>query len=575
MTATKAAASEPHDLSLDMTSALINGLLIYLASGLFVTALPWWQPFTWASIYNVALWGRRFVMRSIASKPMPLRVRWGRYTHWACAVCAGSAVYWLFVPGNLLMQVAVVICLLCIITSMVLESVGDFWRIAVSLCLVIVPTATRMLFEPHPFSVVLGAGGFAAGATWWLLWRRQQSIWQAQFVMRQRAEIAAEALAETTLARARFFAAANHDLRQPVHALGIYLGMLETGKGTPQQSHAVEGMRRSWNALSDLLTQLLDISRAEAGALQPQLRAMHLAEVLSEQIDLHTPTANAQGHRLVTLGGQGLYVWADPLMLARILSNLIDNAIKFSPRGATIALAARRGGGDNCRIQVRDGGAGIPEADQERVFDDFVQIGNPQRDRSAGFGLGLAIARRFTHAMGGQLTLWSRSGAGCVMQVRLPMCAPPRQAALLDKEAPVLASPSLAPQDWGTHRIERLLILEDDPLVAQAMHALAQAWGLECRVLHDGHELLELAKTGDFALCDYRLPAGPTGLEVAAALQGRGIHAALITGEADRHLRNRAEEQRIPLLVKPVTAPQLLALLRNPTLKRPSTTTDP
>jgi len=224
-------------------------------------------------------------------------------------------------------------------------------------------------------------------------------------------------------------------------------------------------------------------------------------------------------------------------------------------------LAARRGDAHDVRIQVRDGGPGIPSADQARVFDDFVQIGNPQRNRQAGFGLGLAIARRFTEAMGGSLTLRSTPGAGCVMQVRLPQsnaAAPASAQQPSPLVSPILALPVI---DWPALGITRLLVLEDDALVARAMQALAQAWGLPCHVVDDGTQALATAQPGDVVLCDIRLPQGPSGLEVAVALQQRGIAVALITGEADPELLAQAQAQQLTLLTKPVTASALHALL--------------
>jgi signal transduction histidine kinase len=553
--------NEPHDLSLDWVSGLIHGALIFAASALFLVTLPWWQPLAWALLYNVALLVRRWLMKRCTTGTAQQRLWAGRYTHWSCAACAGSAAYWLFVPGDQLMQVALVVCLLCIITSMVLESVGDFWRIAVSLSLVVVPTATRLLFQDNLFSIVLGLGGYVAGTGWWLLWKRQQAIWQEQYALRQQAEVAAQALASATLARARFFAAANHDLRQPVHAMGLYLGMLESTGSKPHDPSVLQGLRRSWNALSDLLTQLLDVSRAEAGALQPQLKSIHLVDALHEQVVHHSPAASAHGQRLVTLGGHERYVMADPLMLARVLGNLVDNAIKFSPRGATIVIAARQGTAHDVRIQVRDAGPGIAPEDQERVFDDFTQIGNPQRDRGAGFGLGLAIARRFTAAMGGSLHARSALGAGCTMQLRLPRAEAPRWLTTQPLQISPAVSQVTTQSDWRVRGIHRLLVLEDDPLVAQAMQSLAQTWNLPCEIYSHGRDILQAATPGDVALCDFRLPQGPTGLDVALSLRMRKVAVALVTGEADRNLRAQALQHQLDLLIKPVTAPNLHALL--------------
>lgn len=547
--------TEPRDIGLEGGATLAFGALMLMVSVLFMYALPWWQPLLWAGVYNALLWWRRWYLLRLPGADGGKFKNLRRRAYWVCAAWAGSAAFWLFVPDSPMMHGVLTFGLLCVITSTVLESVGDGLRVALSLFFVMSPTAVRFLFQEDAISVTLGAGAFIAGPAWWELWRRQQRIWREQYDLRQRAEQGARALAESTLAKSRFFAAANHDLRQPVHALGLYLDMLERQPLNREGLAARSGAKRAWEALSTQLNQLLDLARADAGALRPQMERVLLADVLKSQVDHHGIPAMSKGQRLIIRGGDGCHVDADPLMLARVLDNLVGNAIKFSPRGATVALMVRRGGSGAWCIQVRDNGPGIPLAEQKGIFEDFVQGGNGHRDRRAGYGLGLAIARRFTEAMGGTIAVRSCEGRGSVFSVRLSTSIGGDPVVLKFAQEAEGVVPT-----QGLHRpstIRRLLLLEDDELVTDAMRALADDWGLPLVVAAESSEILAVARLGDVALCDIRLPNGESGVAVAAALQERDIPSALISGEVASDVLSEAAKHRLELVIKPVSATQL------------------
>ncbi|RIX44197.1 MAG: hybrid sensor histidine kinase/response regulator [Rhodocyclales bacterium GT-UBC] len=548
------ASPEPRDLGQEAGSILAFGALMFMVSCLFVFSRPWWQPLFWAGVYNMLLWWRWRYLQRVERQARQGLVSAKRTSHWICAAWAGSAGYWLFVPDDPMMHGALTFGMLCVITSIVLECVGDALRVGVALFLVMAPTAIRFLFQSHPISITLGVGAFVAGPVWWELWRRQQRIWSEQYQLRQRAEQGAQALAESTLSKARFFAAANHDLRQPVHALGLYLELLDRQALDAEGRAALSGMQRAWTSLSSQLNQLLDLARADAGALRPALEVIPLADFLENQVAHHAVPAMAKGQRMIACGGEARAILADRLMLGRVVDNLVGNAIKFSPEGATITLLVRYGQAGTWRLQVRDNGPGIASAERELIFEEFVQGGNAERDRQAGFGLGLSIARRFVEAMGGELTLVSPAGAGSTFEVRLPRAnpSPVRRAEAL----PVLPA-------GGRQRLSvapagrRLLLIDDDPMVVEAMHAWCRAWGLAFLSTADGRDALRLAEPVDVVVCDVRLPNGQNGIEIAHAFRDQGRPVILISGEIDASIRTRAEQLQLTLLIKPVAADTL------------------
>lgn len=560
---------------MDWPSRLVNIAGLFVIGGFFVFSLPLWRPLTWSAVYSLLLLWRTWYCLRIDPDKADALDKALRMTRIVCMTWSGSAAYFLFVPDNLLMHVVLALSLVTIASMVTLEIVGDSRLAVISLFLVLIPTGVRFLFQESMISVLMGCGAFLTGPVLWLLWSRQQAIWQEQAVLRQQAELAAQALSESTLARARFFAAANHDLRQPVHAMGIYLDMLRTQALDTRGQEALKGLNNAWQALSGLLTQLMDVSRAEAGALSPQLAALSVTEVFQEQIQHYQALAGSKNIRLVTLAHGPGWVLADRLMLARCLGNLLDNAIKFSAPDSSVVLAARAGEGGVIRLQVRDAGEGIALDEQAHVFDDFVQVGNYQRDRAQGFGLGLAIVKRFAQAMNGSVNLYSKPGHGSVFELRLP-----RADALLPVPAATAIAPLQADAASGADRavlpalpvlpLQRLLLLEDDELVANAMAAVCQTWGVACSVFEDGALLLGQAQAGDVALCDIRLPSGPSGIEVAGQLLQRGIAAALVTGEVDTATRQQIDQMGLELLLKPVNPAHLHATLSRLAAKRAS-----
>lgn len=240
-------------------------------------------------------------------------------------------------------------------------------------------------------------------------------------------------------AKSRFFAAASHDLRQPLHALQLFLADLSRLTNSPEQRVLVGRIEAATSAMTAQLRSLLDISRLDMANITPENKLVSLDEIFDQLSAVYFPTAQAGGTRLM-FKPRSATLETDPALLIRLLGNLVDNAIKFSPRGSVLVCARWRA--NAVRIEVRDNGQGIPAALQQAVYDEFYQVGNQERSADAGLGLGLAIAHRVARLLGANISLRSAVGKGSTFALTLPCLVRHRQAKL-ETAAETSAAPRL------------------------------------------------------------------------------------------------------------------------------------
>lgn len=365
-----------------------------------------------------------------------------------------------------------------------------------------------------------------------------------------------------TLAKSQFLAAASHDLRQPTHALGMFVARLGQLPHDAQTRHLVSNLDASVQAMQDLLDGLLDISKLDAGAMQVNLRAVSVNTLFDQVRRAMANTAADKGLRL-RVRPTRVWVHSDPVLLHRILLNLVSNAVRYTRQGSVLvtcrAPAASEGGG-LARIEVWDSGIGIAPEHHRLVFKEFFQVGNLERDRIKGMGLGLNIVERAALLLGHPLHLRSSLGRGSRFTV----------------EVPVTVAPS---PDGNTRQRERrvinsleglqVLVIEDDVLAREAMVGLLASWG--CKVMAaDGAQaaLRHTAQQGipDVIISDYRLRDGDTGMDVIRAVRaaaGRPVAACLTSGNTEPELIQRARDEGLTLLHKPVRPAKLRSLLRS------------
>ena len=362
---------------------------------------------------------------------------------------------------------------------------------------------------------------------------------------------------QANVAKSRFVASASHDLRQPMHALGLFVDSLrdEVG-GQARPRRMLEGMRNSIDAMTAMFDALLDISRLDAGVIVERRTDFPVRTVLHHVEAMFTPLALEHNVRFSVVASSA-WIRSDRALLERILQNLVSNAIKHAHGGGVVV---------GCRrlpvalsIQVWDAGPGIPPEYQQDIFQEFFQLENPERDRSKGLGLGLAIVDRIARLLKHPVRLRSSPGHGSMFAVEVPYgeggssAAEPAQLELI---ADHFAGACVA-------------VIDDDRASVEAMTGLLEGW--KCVVVGADTEaelIVQLAErqlVPDLIISDYRLRGGRTGLLAVAqvrTLLGRPVPAILITGDTAPDRLIEAHASGLELLHKPVTPGKLRQLMR-------------
>lgn len=364
----------------------------------------------------------------------------------------------------------------------------------------------------------------------------------------EHAQAAHRAAEEANLAKSRFLAAASHDLRQPIHAQGLFLEVLARSKLSAGQHDALANARATWQASAEMLDTLLDFSRIEAGVVEPQMQSFHLQPLFNKIENELAPQADAKGIVYRSRETEAA-VHADPALVALILRNLVSNAIRYTERGGV--LVGCRARGEALLVEVWDTGIGIEPSQHQAIFREFHQLGNAERDRRKGLGLGLAIAQGLARALGQQLTLVSKPGRGTVFRLSLSVA----------RIGVVAGNADIAPSGPNVFDV-RVLVIDDDESVRTGMRQLLGAWGCECDVADSIEEAQALARARPpgLVISDYRLRELRTGAEAIAALRaefGAALPALLITGDTAPQRLREARATGVPLLHKPVLPSEL------------------
>ncbi|WP_339830895.1 hybrid sensor histidine kinase/response regulator [uncultured Parvibaculum sp.] len=351
---------------------------------------------------------------------------------------------------------------------------------------------------------------------------------------------------EANLSKSRFLAHASHDLRQPIHAIGLFaacLRDLDLGPEAAQLVGSVDGAARS---VSGLLGSLLDISRLDVGGIVPQPEPVALGELLRGIVRQNAELAAESGCE-VRVVSSSHWVEADPALLSSMVQNLLSNALKYAP-GARVVLGIRRAG-ETLAVEIADTGPGIPEADLARIFDEFYRAGTPAVRASEGLGLGLAIVRRLGALMSLDVSIASVPGRGTRLRI-----------SGLRPVAPVAATVSRARRQHPLTGLTVCLI-DDDAAVLSASTMLLRRWG--CEVAAFSHP--PASPLGcDAIVSDFDLGPAGDGLDAIAsvrALEGWEVPAVILSGRSEPETLTRLAQAGVPLLRKPVHPAELRAML--------------
>jgi signal transduction histidine kinase len=379
--------------------------------------------------------------------------------------------------------------------------------------------------------------------------------------LRQKSELAEAAqrkAEQASLAKSQFFAAASHDLRQPMQALGLFAASLRETKREPEDARRIDQILSSVDALESLFDELLDISKLDAGYVKP-VAAHFPAQSLFDRLEnAYAPFARKSGLAL-RFEETRETLHTDSILLERVLANLISNALRYTHAGGVdVRCHANEG---RVTIEVADTGQGIPREEHEHVFDEFFQLGNPERDRRKGLGLGLATVRRIAQLIECKVSLESEPGKGSVFSIAVPAGDPAQVA-------PAAAAPSS--EDVDALKGKVIAVVDDEREVRESLMDLLGLWRCKPVVAASARELLaqlDAARTRpDALIADYRLREHESGDTTIAALRARygaALPALIISGDTTSEIFKVVREQRLPLLSKPVRAARLRAALQH------------
>ena len=359
-------------------------------------------------------------------------------------------------------------------------------------------------------------------------------------------------------AKSRFLAAASHDLRQPVHALSLFVGALGQRPLDAESRVLVGQVQGAVDAMGTMFNALLDVSQLDAGMVPVRQQALALLPLLQRIATDEGALADRKGLRL-RLNAPALAVHSDGVLLERVLRNLVANAVNYTDRGGVLISARRRG--DEVVVRIIDTGIGIAPDRQGEVFHELVQLHNPERDRNKGLGLGLAIVRRLVDLLHVPLALRSAPGRGTAFTLRLLAVDPAELASL---KAVTSASAAVARPTAG----ELALVVDDDADIRAGMTQLLNGWGLRVISAEGLADLLPrlmgLQAPPCLLICDYRLRGGEDGLSVASALQdlfNDELPVILVTGDTSAERLRQASASGHVLLHKPASPLALQAAM--------------
>jgi signal transduction histidine kinase/CheY-like chemotaxis protein len=375
-----------------------------------------------------------------------------------------------------------------------------------------------------------------------------------------------EEAVQANSAKSRFLAAASHDLRQPLHALTLFTSTLDEYIRYPKVKQVVNQISASVHALHTLFNALLDISRLEAGVLLPEKAHFRLDDMFEKLKHAFLPEADAKGLRLV-FEPRHFAVRSDPVLLEQVLRNYLSNAIRYTTQGGIDIVCSPENG--NIRISVRDTGEGIPAEHHQAIFREFHQLSNPERDRSKGLGLGLAIVERIATLLDHPIGVQSTPGKGSVFWIEVEAGV----AAALAEPSDGVGENNGQPVDGAW-----IVVIDDEIDIRIATRHLLESWG--CRVIAAASEeeamaeLRRLRVIPHGIIADYRLRQNRTGVQAIERIQqeiSADIPAVIITGDIAVERLREASLSGLQVLHKPVPPLKLRAFIRNAQKRRRST----
>jgi two-component system, sensor histidine kinase len=551
-----------HDGHAPVTLGNLGGaacaLLILLNTDLLphTVVILWFGAFT---LYTGLLWCKRVRVLSKNLSETDFQQHWLRFSMLSMGALGllWSAIY---VPIMLCSQSAYQLAALAggaMLGAGAMASLGPHlpsYR-AFFLCMFL-PLVVVLLLQSSWFS--FGMGIAAVLFLFFMLWSGERFNASYMESLRLRDEKVAlvaelrvqkEAAEQAGLAKSRFLASASHDMRQPMYSLNLYHGALANLALTTEAASLLANAQQCALAMDAMFAGLLDMSRIDAGVVDPSECSFPVAAMLERLRIEFTPAVLEKGLSLHVVHSSAL-IHTDPALAERILRNLLMNAVRYTFHGRITVGCRRRG--DRVRVVVADTGIGIPADKLSFIFEEYVQLGNPERDRAKGLGLGLAIVRRLGLLLGTAVEVSSILGKGSVFWVDF-----------VNSVSTEVNSVSSAPLD-GDLNSRWVIVIDDESMIRDATRTLLSQWGCEVTLASSGDEAVELLamsqRVPSAILCDYRLRDEEYGLDAIEKLRMEfceDIPAILITGDTAPDRIAEIKSSGIPILHKPLQAQTL------------------
>ncbi len=371
-----------------------------------------------------------------------------------------------------------------------------------------------------------------------------------------------DAAERATIAKSHFLAAASHDLRQPLHALGLFVSGLARTRVAKQEPKLVGYIQTSVDTLQNLLDAILDVSRLDGGSASPRPESFPLDEVMDRLADDLSLFAEQKGLQLKLRRPTRLWVHSDRQFVERILLNLVANALRYTRTGGVLVSCRRRRG--VVRVEVWDTGDGIPQHAREEIFEEYVQLENPERDQAKGLGLGLAICRRLAELLAIPIGVRSRLGRGSVFWIELPQAQPVAARGTAPSTVSQVEQAAEDARLTGT-----VLVVEGDALVRAGMEQAIAGWGGRVVLAENRDEALRCCQDSvtppDLTICNINLEGPARCIELARELQReyKQMGILLVSADVSEQAQSAAQEAGYALLKQPVPPGRLRAALRH------------
>jgi signal transduction histidine kinase/CheY-like chemotaxis protein len=568
-----------HESIRTLYAQMRNTSLASIVVSIYMVGASWaftehWVVLGWAAVQVTSILAREGLIRAFHKRQPPAEdlERWARYyvAHQAAVGLIWGATIFLFAHPDQPVTVALTLCCLYSIGAGAVPAqsytpASLYAVVGILYSLVAIRLAAVGSLE----FVLLGAATGLFGLTMVGFCRVQARTLSDGFRIRFENRALLAALTDRTaeaeearskaelasLAKSQFLAAASHDLRQPLYALSLFSASLKELKLDDESRNVVGRIQDSVAVMESLFDGLLDISRLEAGVVEAHISQVSVDALFDRLSQVFHPIAVDRGLDL-RFRSDGEWVRSDSTLIEQVLSNLLANAMRNTHSGGVLVAARRRGAA--VRLEIWDTGIGIGKEDLERIFEEFVQVHNPNRDRRKGLGLGLSIARRAAGLIGTTIDVRSRPGKGSRFMIEQPEC----ERIELCRRPPEVERRSVS----GTTL--PLMAVEDDEDVRIALADLLTRWGVVFDMFENGGQALESIASGGrygLVLADYRLPGNLNGLDLISAIGAQhpapSPSAVLITGDFDPALIGKARDHGVPLLHEPLQAAVLRQLV--------------